>query len=226
MAIDTPAAKRDPQTPATVTPGASAAPRWTTHERLQAWIEEVVALTTPDAVHVCDGSDEEWTALTDAMVESGTLTRLQAKPNSFLAASDPTDVARVEDRTFICSVDPKDAGPTNNWMDPAEMKGILMTSCTAARCRAARCTSSPSSWAGSTWSTRCSASSSPTPPTSSPPCAIMTRMGREVLQAIEDRHADFVPACTRSACRSTRARTTCRGPATRPSTSSSSPRSG
>ncbi len=120
MSIDTPAA---PHTPAGAV--ATTSPRWTTHTALQAWIEQVVALTTPDAVHVCDGSDAEWTAMTDALVEAGTLTRLAAKPNSFLAQSDPTDVARVEDRTFICSVDEKDAGPTNNWMAPEEMKGVL-----------------------------------------------------------------------------------------------------
>ncbi len=72
-----------------------------------------------------DGSDEEWTRLTDALVDAGTFTRLTAKPNSFQTASDPTDVARVEDRTFICSVDQADAGPTNNWMEPSAMKAIL-----------------------------------------------------------------------------------------------------
>ena len=107
------------------TPGPSAGPRWTSHPVLQAWIEQVVALTAPEAVHVCDGTDAEWTAITDALVEAGTLTRLQAKPNSFLAASDPTDVARVEDRTFICSAVESGAGPTNNWMAPAEMKDVL-----------------------------------------------------------------------------------------------------
>jgi phosphoenolpyruvate carboxykinase (GTP) len=99
----------------------------TRHARLLAWVEEVAALTTPDSVHWCDGSDEEWTALTDALVATGTFTRLDPakKPNSFHAASDPTDVARVEDRTYICSVDEKDAGPTNNWMAPDEMKAIM-----------------------------------------------------------------------------------------------------
>jgi phosphoenolpyruvate carboxykinase (GTP) len=88
-------------------------------------VREVADLTTPDRVVWVDGSDEEWTRLTDELVEAGTFTRLAKKPNSFWAASDPDDVARVEQRTFICSVDPDDAGPTNNWMDPAEMKATM-----------------------------------------------------------------------------------------------------
>ena len=84
-------------------------------------------MTTPDRIHWCTGSDEEWTELTDALVASGTFTRLDPakKPNSFHARTDPTDVARVEDRTYICSVDEKDCGPTNNWMDPSEMKDLM-----------------------------------------------------------------------------------------------------
>ena len=99
----------------------------TTHEGIRSWVAEIAALTQPDRVHWCTGSDEEWTELTDFLVSTETFTRLneELKPNSFHAASDPTDVARVEDRTFICSVDEKDAGPTNNWMDPGEMKAIM-----------------------------------------------------------------------------------------------------
>jgi phosphoenolpyruvate carboxykinase (GTP) len=99
----------------------------TTHRGILDWVEEITELTTPDRVHWCTGSAAEWTQLTDALVASGTFTRLDEtkKPNSFHAASDPTDVARVEDRTFICSVDEKDAGPTNNWMDPREMKALM-----------------------------------------------------------------------------------------------------
>jgi phosphoenolpyruvate carboxykinase (GTP) len=99
----------------------------TTHEGIRSWVDEIAELTRPDRVHWCTGSDEEWTQLTDALVESGTFVRLNdaKKPNSFWARTDPTDVARVEDRTFICSVDKKDAGPTNNWMDPNEMKAIM-----------------------------------------------------------------------------------------------------
>jgi len=99
----------------------------TTHEGIRKWVKEVAELTAPDRVHWCTGSDEEWVELTNALVDTGTFVRLneEKKPNSFYAASDPTDVARVEDRTFICSVDEKDAGPTNNWMDPSEMKAIM-----------------------------------------------------------------------------------------------------
>lgn len=105
--------------------GADAPP--TKHARLLAWVDEVAALTKPKAVHWCDGSDEEWTALTDELVALGTLKRLNPdlRPNSFHAASDPRDVARVESRTFICSQDEADAGPTNNWCDPDEMRGLL-----------------------------------------------------------------------------------------------------
>ncbi|MGQ0839571.1 phosphoenolpyruvate carboxykinase (GTP) [Actinokineospora sp.] len=104
-------------------PGVDQAP--TTHKRLLAWVREVAELTAPDEVVWVDGSDEEWTRLTDKLVDAGTFTRLKKKPNSFHAASDPNDVARVEERTFICSHDAAQSGPTNNWMDPAEMKAIM-----------------------------------------------------------------------------------------------------
>lgn len=96
-----------------------------THERLLLWVDEVAALTQPDDIYWCDGSEEEWEAITSGLVQAGTFVRLAKKPNSFWCASDPSDVARVEDRTYICSKKESDAGPTNNWMDPLEMKGIM-----------------------------------------------------------------------------------------------------
>jgi phosphoenolpyruvate carboxykinase (GTP) len=99
----------------------------TTHAKLLAWVAEVSELTQPDSVYWVDGSEEEYARLTDQLVEVGTLQRLNPElfPNSFVGFSDPKDVARVEERTFICSEKEADAGFTNNWMDPAEMKAIL-----------------------------------------------------------------------------------------------------
>ncbi len=92
-----------------------------------AWVEEVAQLTQPDGIHWCDGSEEEDQLMREKIVESGAGVWLDAKkrPNSLLVRSDPRDVARVEQRTFICSVSPKNAGPTNNWEDPKVMKDRL-----------------------------------------------------------------------------------------------------
>ena len=108
-------------------PGADADTAPTRHARLLEWIREVAELTTPDRIEWCEGSPEEWVRITDLLVEAGTFRRLDPakKPNSFWCASDPSDVARVEGRTFICSVDERDAGATNNWMAPADMKAIM-----------------------------------------------------------------------------------------------------
>jgi phosphoenolpyruvate carboxykinase (GTP) len=94
---------------------------------LLAWVHEVAALCKPESIHFCDGSDAENDRLIAGMLESGTLIRLNPakRPNSFLSRSDPRDVARVESRTYICSLNANDAGPTNNWMDPGEMKAKL-----------------------------------------------------------------------------------------------------
>ena len=97
----------------------------TTHTQLVNWVNSVARRTQPDDIYWCTGTSAEWDEITTSLVKAGTFTRLKKKPNSFWCTSDPSDVARVEERTFICSLSEDDSGPTNNWMNPAEMKQIM-----------------------------------------------------------------------------------------------------
>lgn len=159
------------------------------------WVSEVAHLTTPDRIHWCDGSDAEWDQLTEALVRAGTIIRLNPaiRPNSFHARTDAGDVARVEDRTFICSPDPADAGPTNHWADPEQMTATMRelyagsmrgrTMYVVPFCMGPLDAEDPKFGVEITDSAYVAAS-----------MRVMTRMGAEVMAAINsgDRAGDFV----------------------------------
>ena len=110
------------------TQSALAQPAFVKNAGLLDWVSEVARLTQPARIHWCDGSQAEYEDLCSRLVAGGTFRQLNPakRPDSYLALSDPSDVARVEDRTFVCSAHKQDAGPTNNWLDPREMKRMLL----------------------------------------------------------------------------------------------------
>ena len=160
----------------------------TKHAKLVSWVEEIAELTQPDSIQWCDGSAEEYDALAQQLVDAGTFEKLSdaKRPNSFLVRSDPGDVARVEDQTYICSESKDDAGPTNNWCDPAEMRDDARQALHAARWPAAPCTWCPSPWARSARPSPASACRSPTSAYAVANMHIMTRVGADVWKALGD----------------------------------------
>ena len=199
----------------------------TTHQSLLLWVEHIQRLCKPDAVEWCDGSEEEWNRLCGLLVERGTFTRLdpEKRPNSFLARSAPSDVARVEDRTFICTRRQGEAGPNNNWAHPDAMRKTLLkrfhrsmrgrTLYIVPFCMGPP--DSPLSIIG------IQATDSPYVVVS---MRIMAHMGSRVLERLGDSGPFMCRACTASGARWTRARPTCPGRATTRNSSSIFPTSG
>ncbi len=165
----------------------------TNHAALLGWVEEVAALTQPDEIHWCDGSPDEVDQLAQTLIDAGTFQRLSdaKRPSSYLALSDPGDVARVEDRTFICSREQDDAGPTNNWREPDEMRRVLAELFTGSmRGRTMYVVPFSMGPIGSAISyTGVQLTDSPYVAAS---MAVMTRMGQEALDALGD-DGEFVP---------------------------------